>query len=920
MARVWGGSGSALSIPVGPVAPDFTTRTGPDPFSRSATAGAVRRFRARSLAIVLACWTGLVPAESLPIPPPVESVAGLAQGLLASYRKVIVLVDGDDALSPAERERITLVGRIIYHEQLAKQEHLATILLRAVSADKAEFERFLDWLETAPELRDADKLAFRDTLSEIDAAVREGTSTPGSAFSARLTEDRRTLDEIQARYEKEITKIVARVGERGVAQRRESWESYLAHLRTLFRREAILDEYDADQSLLPPSRGGLPVAAASETNGRQFPAKTVLLTFDDGPHPRHTERILEVLRKYDVGSVFFQVGRHLGRVDKKGNVELGGRSDISKRLAAAGAVIANHTYTHPVLPKSKKSDIDVELASTSALLKKITGTVPVLFRAPYGARNDAVLDELTARKMRSIMWNVDSRDWADPIPRSIANRVLEEVAREGRGIILFHDVHERTIEALELVLQQLKGEGFRFAAWNGKDFVAPLVTAAAAPAEPPKALYRNSWAVVIGIDEYEKWPKLRYAVNDARAVRDLLISKYRFKPGNVFTLYNGEATRKNILSLLGDTLGDAAKIQRDDRVFVFYAGHGATRQLASGRDLGYIVPVEADLANYHGGAISMTSFRDVAEAIPARHLFFVMDSCYSGLGLTRGAGAASSMPDYLQQLTRRAARQILTAGGADQQVADNGPNGHSVFTWTLLQALDGRGDLNNDGFITASELAAYTVPLVASLAPQTPAFGSLPGSEGGEFIFELSADNEFLSDLSAQLDDQGVQLNTRLEKLRAEVMQKHERNRKLKSEIAAAERELSGIPVAPETPLADTATTRNNRGLALYKNRKYEEAVQEFLAAARIDPSDAQAANNVGFVYFKLGRFEESARWLERTIMLDPKRAVAYRNLGDAYEKLDRLANAKRMYLKYLTLNPPPASASAVQEKLATMP
>jgi len=115
-------------------------------------------------------------------------------------------------------------------------------------------------------------------------------------------------------------------------------------------------------------------------------------------------------------------------------------------------------------------------------------------------------------------------------------------------------------------------------------------------------------------------------------------------------------------------------VQHEDRVFVFFAGHGATRKLASGRELGYIVPVDADLTDLEGTAISMTNFQDISEAIPAKHVLFVMDSCYSGLALTRGGGELPSSQNYLNEIARRQARQMFTAGGADQQVADNGPN------------------------------------------------------------------------------------------------------------------------------------------------------------------------------------------------------------------------------------------------------
>src|SRR5687767_10086925 len=157
---------------------------------------------------------------------------------------------------------------------------------------------------------------------------------------------------------------------------------------------------------------------------------------------------------------------------------------------------------------------------------------------------------------------------------------------------------------------------------------------------------------------------------------------------------------------------------------LFRAGHGITRKLPNGRSLGYIVPVDADTSQFQSTAISMTALQDASEAIPAKHVFFVMDACYSGIALTRGGAAQGGDPrKYLEEITRRAARQVLTAGGADEQVADNGPNGHSIFTWTLLQGLEGRADLNGDGVITASELGAYVGPAVSSLSRQTPAFG-----------------------------------------------------------------------------------------------------------------------------------------------------------------------------------------------------
>jgi len=585
----------------------------------------------------------------------------------------------------------------------------------------------------------------------------------------------------------------------------------------------------------------------------------------------------------------------------------------------------------------------------------------VLFRPPYGAANAGILTEVQSDKMKTVIWNVDSEDWADPVPNSVAQRVIADVEKQHRGIILFHDIHKVALDALPVVIETLEADGYNFVTWNGTAFGAPETRGdqPQAPAPPPTVQpYRESWAAIVGIDDYANWQKLQYAVHDALGVKDVLIQKYGFKPDHVFTLLDGQATRQNILSLLGDKLG-GAQVQHEDRVLVFFAGHGATRKLASGRELGYIIPVDADLADLEGSAISMTNFQDISEAIPAKHVLFVMDSCYSGLALTRGGLPAFSQ-NYLTEISRREARQMFTAGGADQQVADNGPNGHSVFTWTLLQGLDGRADLNGDGMITASELAAYVAPAVSALSHQTPAFGNLPGTEGGDFIFNLKHDTEFLNEDSAQLDDQAIKVNAELEKLRSQMRAEERANEELRKQLATAELRLkqgapaadagpasasapaSASPVAGNAPATMTASgpvaapdatkpepakspsevaaAANDEGMRLYQEKRYEDAAAKFVQASNLRPNMALYANNAGFAFFRMERYEDAVKWFQQTITLDPKRAVAWLNLGDAYVNLKKDADARDAYEKYLALSPNGKSAPDVRERLKSLP
>ena len=407
-------------------------------------------------------------------------------------------------------------------------------------------------------------------------------------------------------------------------------------------------------------------------------------------------------------------------------------------------------------------------------------------------------------------------------------------------------------------------------------------------------------------------------------MREALVTRFGFKPDNVTLLTDAEATRANILKAMNERFGDAKRVKRDDRVFVFFAGHGSTRKLPSGREVGYIVPVDAGLNDLQADAIAMPQLQEVAEAITAKHALFVIDACYSGLGLTR-AGSVAADSNFARTNARRIGRQMMTAGGADQQVADDGPGGHSVFTWTLLQALNGKADLNGDGLITATELAAYVAPAVSAIAHQTPAFGSLPGSEGGEFVFELpTAQEPGLSGAVAQLDDKASQLAAKIDEASTASRQ-----------AAPAAGGASGVQVtikgldgkdqalaattARVDPGARVAAQRaNDRGLQLYRERRYDEAEAAFKEALQLQPKFALAANNLGFVLYRRAKFAEAAGWFEKAVEMDASRSLAWLNLGDARLQAGDDAKAMAAYKTFLALAPRHARAAELQAWVAS--
>ena len=214
------------------------------------------------------------------------------------------------------------------------------------------------------------------------------------------------------------------------------------------------------------------------------------------------------------------------------------------------------------------------------------------------------------------------------------------------------------------------------------------------------SLYGKTHAVIIGIDRYPKLlseQQLTYAVSDAKAVERMLRGKFVFN--QIYTLYDEQATKSNIEDIL---LNKLSVISKNDAVFVFFAGHGGQEKTDYG-DIGYIVPYDGNFTDMRK-VISMTTIRDdISKRIKAKHVFYVMDACYSGLLVVkRGKTLKETRRDitYLKQITKEPVRQVLTAGDANQQVLDGGPNGHSVFTGRFLETLN-----SADDFITAEEIS-----------------------------------------------------------------------------------------------------------------------------------------------------------------------------------------------------------------------
>ncbi|MGB5933474.1 MAG: caspase family protein [Anaerolineae bacterium] len=249
--------------------------------------------------------------------------------------------------------------------------------------------------------------------------------------------------------------------------------------------------------------------------------------------------------------------------------------------------------------------------------------------------------------------------------------------------------------------------------------------------------YTGSWALIVGIDAYSHLSPLQGAVNDATAVAAVLKDKFEFPEDHIFLLLNEDATQRTIVNHL-EIL--AQRAQPDDRAIFFYAGHGATRKTALGGEVGYISSVESQDGKWNS-FIRIDDVTRYSSLIAAKHIFYVFDACFSGLALMREVAIKVRVPDiprWIADCMTHRARQVLTAGLAEQPVGDLTEESHSIFASYLLRALAGEA-MGSEEEITATRVMGFVADKVMKdpRSQQKPAYGDLPGSEpGGDFVFK----------------------------------------------------------------------------------------------------------------------------------------------------------------------------------------
>ncbi len=193
-------------------------------------------------------------------------------------------------------------------------------------------------------------------------------------------------------------------------------------------------------------KGTVYTSVGETAHQRPVEKKTVALTFDDGPHPIYTPRLLEGLKERGVHVTFFLIGQNID-----------GNEDIILRMKEDGHLIGNHSQNHMQLTKEQTKEACDQINRTNDQIKNITGQIPEYVRPPFGSWSEE-LECLVPMKV--VLWSVDPLDWKtqnkDRIVRHIVNHV------EDGSIILLHDVYDASVEAALEVIDTLSLEGYNF--------------------------------------------------------------------------------------------------------------------------------------------------------------------------------------------------------------------------------------------------------------------------------------------------------------------------------------------------------------------------------------------------------------------------------------------------------------------------
>ncbi len=408
---------------------------------------------------------------------------------------------------------------------------------------------------------------------------------------------------------------------------------------------------------------------------------------------------------------------------------------------------------------------------------------------------------------------------------------------------------------------------------------------AAAQVGKPEGLYYKSWGLVIGIENYLIAPKMPGAIDRGKEVAATL---RQLGFDEVVEIYDKDASSKRLLQMLTDYL--PRKVGRQDRVVIFFSGHAGTSSDSPGKDMGYLVPWDAQLNNV-SKSVTVDHLKEFSRRIASKHTLFLLDAGIRGWEVT--APQQLSLEGRLapEEDTEKRAVQVLLATEKGEPLAEQ--DSRSIFVTAVLEGLKGAADGNKNGWLMASELGTYVQRRVEeeSKGTQHPQFVQLDGDgdtiliEGKKAAFQLGAEPQSEADRSKAA--------------RAQYEQAFSLLQQQKSAEEALERLNRAIAYDPN--FGDAYVLKSYVRLEVLPN--LEEAMSMARLAVQHAPQNPDSFYTLGLVLEKQGQYAEAEQAMRQALAVNPAYTDVYFSLGTLYaDHLHDQSKSVEAFRQYLDL------------------
>ena len=435
---------------------------------------------------------------------------------------------------------------------------------------------------------------------------------------------------------------------------------------------------------------------------------------------------------------------------------------------------------------------------------------------------------------------------------------------------------------------------FLFAALASSLGAMVCLPSASAQLGKPEGLYYKSWAIVIGVENYLLAPKIPGAIEDAKVVAQAF---RQLGFDEVVELYDKDASARRLQQTLSDFL--PRKVGRYDRLVIYFSGHAGVTQDLDGKELGYLVPWDAQVGNVPK-SVTFEQLKEFSRRSASKHTLFFLNAAVRGWEVSTAQPLSLEGRLSPEDETERRAVQVLTAADKGESLSQE--NGRSLFVQALVKGLSGTADRNNNGWLMASEVGDYVKQQVLerSKGTQHPLFVQLEGE--GDTVLMEGRKAAFIM---------GAEPQSPTERRQAAKIQ-YEQAFALLQTGKSAEEALERLNKALEydPTFGDAYVLKSYVRLEVLPN--LEDALSAARLAVQYAPKNPDAQYTLGLIHEKRGQYAESERAMREALVVNPNYTDVYFSLGTLYaDRLQDQSKSVEAFTRYLELGGNHARAKA---------